>query len=101
MTLCYRPQIRSNNNSRKSQEQVDVMPMQEGIHPLFCHTRAYGNPSPLPSFSRKREPTPSSVIPAQAGIHPFIVFHHTNPSIQDLIFQSIRSSIPASTFSSA
>ena len=39
------------------------------IHPVIRHSRESGNPPHHPSFPRRRESTPSSVIPAKAGIH--------------------------------
>ena len=68
-----------------------------GIHPKIRHSREGGNPSHHPSFPRRRESIPSSVIPAKAGIHPTSVIPakagiHPTPSV----IPAKAGSIPAS-----
>ena len=73
------PRTREFNEKKHHPDQPDtsfphritfnVIPTHAGIHPIIRHPRGCGNPPHHPSFPRRRESTPSSVIPAKAGIH--------------------------------
>ncbi len=64
------PQVFMQNMSYavKRENQPSVIPAQAGSHATNRHSSAGGKPCHKPSFQRRREAMPQTVIPAQAGI---------------------------------